>query len=90
MPRQCTICNSPLRKEVDRALYDGESLRGVAGRFSLAASSVHRHKLRHLGAPPESLDELAERLAALEGEVREIVPFVESLARAVVEGAASP
>ena len=49
-------------------------------------SSVHRHKQRHLSGRPESLDELAERLAALEGQVQRVVPFVESLARAVAGG----
>jgi hypothetical protein len=42
--RTCSICTHAEREKIDRALIDGESERGIAGRFGLSKSAVDRHK----------------------------------------------
>lgn len=44
MPPTCTICRHEKRKEIDRAIVDGESLRDIAGRYGTSDSTLHRHK----------------------------------------------
>jgi hypothetical protein len=44
MPRTCTVCSSPKREEIERALLAGEPLRDIAGRVPVAKSALHRHK----------------------------------------------
>lgn len=64
MPRHCTICTSPQRQDIDKALITpGLSLRDVASRFGLTKSSVTRHKREHL----------ARALARVESERNETV-----------------
>jgi hypothetical protein len=46
--RPCTICSQVNRLEIERALESGESLRAVAARFGISASSLHRHRTSHL------------------------------------------
>ena len=53
MPRTCTVCSNSRRLEIDQALRAGEPLRAIAARFSLAPSSIHRHKANHLAAKAE-------------------------------------
>lgn len=50
MPRACSVCGSPAREAVDRALVAGEPYRGVAKRYGLEEQSVFRHKNKHLVA----------------------------------------
>ena len=49
MPRTCSVCNHILREEIDKALLAGQSLRDIAGRFSVAKSAVQRHR-QHISA----------------------------------------
>lgn len=44
MPQTCSVCRSPDRDAIDRALVAGEALRDIAGRFGPAKSAVARHK----------------------------------------------
>ena len=49
MPRRCTVCDSPKRDEVDRALVAGASFRDISGQFPcLTKSAVARHAAEHL------------------------------------------
>ena len=49
MPRRCTVCDSPKRDEVDRALVAGASFRDIAGQCpGLTKSAVARHAAEHL------------------------------------------
>jgi hypothetical protein len=45
----CRVCGHRKRLEIDRALLEGQSLRGIARRTTgLSASSLQRHKADHL------------------------------------------
>ena len=50
MTRRCTICSHPSREEIDRALIIGGSVRAIASNYSVARSSLERHKSGHLPA----------------------------------------
>ena len=50
MARHCTVCDSPHRVEIDRALVDGASRHAIARRYGLAETSVRRHAETHLPA----------------------------------------
>lgn len=48
MPRHCTVCGHPQRDFIDNLLLKGDSIRVIAGQFSLSSSSLQRHKADHL------------------------------------------
>ncbi|MBI5428303.1 MAG: hypothetical protein HZA02_08520 [Nitrospinae bacterium] len=48
MPRKCTVCGHPKRREIDRLLIQGGTIRGIAKQFRLNSNAVHRHKQGHL------------------------------------------
>lgn len=50
MPRQCSICSSPHRHEIESKLAVGASMRSIAEQFKVGASSVLRHAREHLPA----------------------------------------
>ena len=50
MPRTCTICKHSDRETIERALPNGEAYRNIASRFGTSTTSLHRHRLDHLGA----------------------------------------
>lgn len=51
MPRICTVCASPNREEIDKALIAGEPVRSVASRYvTIGRMAVQRHKEEHLSA----------------------------------------
>ena len=43
MPQTCTVCRSPRRDEVDRALLAGEPSRRISARCAVSATAVRRH-----------------------------------------------
>lgn len=47
MPRTCTICTHPDRHELEKAIVDGLSNRGIAKQFSVGADAVLRHRRDH-------------------------------------------
>jgi hypothetical protein len=50
MPQTCSVCISPQRAEIEKALVAGEALRDIAGRCPISRSALHRHKRDHLPA----------------------------------------
>jgi transposase-like protein len=46
----CKVCRHKRRKQIDKALVDGASLRDIARQFSLKAAALHRHSAKHLPA----------------------------------------
>jgi transposase len=44
MPRTCLACSSSERREIDKALATGESLRNISERFCISKASLNRHK----------------------------------------------
>ena len=48
MPMTCKVCGHKKRREIDRALLEGQSLRDIARRTGTTASSLQRHKAEHL------------------------------------------
>jgi hypothetical protein len=57
MPRVCTVCSHPQRREIDECLVSGQSNRGIAKRFGLDDAAVFRHRNAHL---PAALTRAAE------------------------------
>jgi hypothetical protein len=49
MARRCSICTSSARDAVDRGLVEGRAVDSIAVDTGLAASSIRRHRDRHLG-----------------------------------------
>jgi hypothetical protein len=50
MSRTCTICNHQDREAINVALLGTESLRNLAGRWSVSKTALLRHKAEHLPA----------------------------------------
>ncbi len=44
MPRVCTVCTHPEKREIDEALLAGQPFRKVAQRFGTSTSALFRHK----------------------------------------------
>lgn len=49
MPRQCLICSSDKRDEIDSQIAKGEGITSLAKRFDLAPARLKRHRKLHLG-----------------------------------------
>lgn len=64
MPRTSTIERHPNRREIERALANGEPERTIATRFDIDRSAVRRHKEKIAG----KLDKLTEKRNILDGE----------------------
>lgn len=43
MPRPCSICTHPKRKDIDKAIARGVSYRAIAGQYQVSKTSVSRH-----------------------------------------------
>lgn len=74
MPRTCTVCTHPKRKEIERALLAGEAFRHIASRFDTSTAALQRHKADHLpghvarakeAAQVADADDLLQQLKAL-------------------------
>jgi DNA-binding transcriptional ArsR family regulator len=49
MPRTCTVCSHPERREIDRTLVSrSASYRDIAGQYSVSKTAVSRHTKEHL------------------------------------------
>jgi len=44
MPRTCTVCRHPRRREIDAAIVSGLPYRGVAKQFTAGPDAVYRHR----------------------------------------------
>ena len=75
VPRLCTVCTHPARREIDQALATGTgSNRFIAAHYSLAVASVRRHAGAHLPATLSRAAEAAEvaRADDLLGQVQDL------------------
>ena len=59
MPRKCSVCGHIQVKDIDESLVNGIGLRKIAERFSLATTSVYRHK-NHLNRTLLKANEVRE------------------------------
>lgn len=48
MPRICTVCAHPKKREIDECLVSGQSNRSIAKRFGVDDAAVFRHRNAHL------------------------------------------
>jgi hypothetical protein len=46
MPPMCSACRHPKRREIDRLLIDGATVRDVGARYGLSKTAVDRHRNR--------------------------------------------
>jgi hypothetical protein len=46
--RTCTVCVSPEREQIDKALIDNAPFRVIARQFGISKDAVRRHKETHL------------------------------------------
>jgi hypothetical protein len=80
MALHCSICVHDRRKEIDRAIIDGTSLRKMAERFGITMSSANRHKPHVMAVIAKAHDakeithgdNLLEQLKNLTAEARDI------------------
>lgn len=76
MARRCTVCDSPHRDDVDRALVGhAAGFREIALRHGLGHMAVYRHAEAHLPADLADAQEAAEvaRADNLLGQVRDLI-----------------
>lgn len=70
MSRRCTVCDHPKRREIDKTLVTGNSIRHTAAVFGLSVSALFRHQKEHLRpllekeAPEEEIDDDTAQLRA--------------------------
>lgn len=60
MPKQCPVCISEQRQEIEKALLGSETLHQIAQRFKLKYWAVYRHKQRHLSQTLVKAQEVKE------------------------------
>jgi len=81
MPRVCSVCRHPKRREIDEAAISAEPYRSIAKRFGTSPAALLRHKEAHLPASlveaeaakaVANADGLMGKIAALETEARRI------------------
>jgi hypothetical protein len=56
----CKVCRHKKRKEIDRMLVDGASLRDIAKQFSVTSAALHRHHAKHIPATLAAAKEATE------------------------------
>ena len=81
MPRRCTTCAHPKRREIDRLLATGTPAAEVAQRFNLVDRSVRRHAESHVPASVQSAakqDEQAREIDVL-AEVKQLYRITMSI-----------
>lgn len=79
MPRVCTICGHPERKEIDGLIADKQSYRSIASRFGVTHTSVTRHGKNHVEPQIDSIEAQAnavvlERVMSYRDEVNLPLP----------------
>src|SRR5579864_693996 len=60
MPRVCTVCTHPQKREIDECLVSGQSNRSIAKRFGVDDAAVFRHRNAHLPAQVAKAHEARE------------------------------
>jgi hypothetical protein len=68
---RCTICQHPMRANIDLALATGVSRRLIASRFKVSADAAWRHGREHLTA--ELRTALATKILQREGDIRRVL-----------------
>lgn len=70
--RQCSVCTSPDRSEIERSLADAKPYRLISAESGLSESAIRRHANDHLGRAvlhpvtgPIALADLADRMSAV-------------------------
>ncbi len=66
MPRVCTICTHPQRKEIEAAFLSGKSFRKIGEQYSVGDNAVRRHKLAHM---PKTKRKLYPDLVSLPNKI---------------------
>ncbi len=64
MPRSCSVCTHPDRRQIDGAIVEGVSHRDVARQFGLGRNAIDNHAERHLPATLTRSAEVAEVIHA--------------------------
>jgi hypothetical protein len=77
MSMTCTVCRHKKRKDIDRAVVDGQSNRRIATQFKISESAVQRHTESHL---PRLL-----AMAKHAGEVADADDLLEKIERILVK-----
>lgn len=74
MPRVCTVCASPDRKKIEKALLAGRPDLAIARSFAISRDAIRRHKKTCISNEIHSKkQELADRLLDEIGELHGIV-----------------
>jgi hypothetical protein len=50
MPRTCTVCSHPQRRQVEQAMIAGTALRTIAGQFGPSKAAIMRHRAHAIDA----------------------------------------
>ncbi len=66
MPRSCTVCSHPQRKDIDRQLVGGASNRSLASVYDVSEAAVRRHGANHLPATVAKAQEKEDVREALD------------------------
>ena len=77
----CSCCTHAQREAIDAALVNRDSLRDIAGRFTVSKSAVERHKAEHLPSVMVKSEQAKEvtRADDLIGHLKEITARTERL-----------
>jgi hypothetical protein len=85
MGRSCSVCASPQREDVDRALGKGTPARQIGQTYQLGERAVQRHRVAHLSpaivavmAEERSAVRIVDRLESLVQKVSALVERAES------------
>ncbi len=83
----CSICRNRRRREVDRALVKGSSLREIARRFNVSRDAVFRHKRHALGSIAKARQKAeVKRGASLEERLTDLAAKAQNIAAKAERG----
>ena len=87
MGRCCSVCTSPARRRIDRALLEGASLAGCARRYGVTPDALGRHFKTHLQGALQKYA-LAEREMVHRGaRLQDQLNYIADKAQSILEAA---
>jgi hypothetical protein len=82
MPRLCSICIHPARREIEKALVSGLPLRKIGTRFGTSVTALFRHRDGHLLVEAVKRERQTKEVARVDdvlGHVRTLEAYTELL-----------
>jgi len=81
--RPCSVCTHPKREEIEQAIKNGASVRGLAGTYDLSKTSLYRH-VAHMEEKAKEREEKASGRSFEDKSSLDRINEVEKIARDLI------